>query len=47
MGKPGIMYWLIKKHKENNWVRVITSGCGTTIEYLSIFVKKYISTYNT
>ena len=36
------MYGLIKTHKENNPVRVITSGCGTAIEYLSIFVEKYL-----
>ena len=36
------MYGLIKKHKENNPVRVITSGCGTAIEYLLIFVEKYL-----
>ena len=36
------MYRLIKAHKENNPIRVITSGCGTAIEYFSIFVKKYL-----
>ena len=36
------MYGLIKTHKENNSVRVIASGCGTAIEYLSIFVHKYL-----
>ena len=40
--KPETMYGLIKTHKENNPVRVITSGCGTTIEYLSVFVEKYL-----
>ena len=40
--KPGTMYGLIKTHKENNPARVITSGCGTAIEYLSIFVEKYL-----
>ena len=34
------MYELIKTHKENNPVRVITSGCGTAIEHLSTFVEK-------
>ena len=29
-------------HKESNPVRVATSSCGTTIEYLSIFVEKYL-----
>ena len=36
------MYGLIKTHKDNNPVGVLTSGCGTTIEYLSIFVEKYL-----
>ena len=36
------MYGLIKTHKENNPARVITSGCGTAIEFLSIFVEKYL-----
>ena len=40
--KPGSMYGLSQMHKENNPVRVITSGCGTAIEYLSIFVEKYL-----
>ena len=40
--KPGTMYGLIKTHKVNNPARVITSGCGTAIEFLSIFVKKYL-----
>ena len=40
--KPGTMYGLIKTNKENNPVRVITSGCGTAIEYLSIFVENYL-----
>ena len=35
------MYGLIKTKKENNPVRVITSGCGNAIEYLLIFVEKY------
>ena len=34
------MYGLVKTHKEGNPVRVITSGCGTAIENLSIFVEK-------
>ena len=34
------MYGLIKTHKVGNPVRVITSGCGTAIENLSIFVGK-------
>ena len=36
------MYGLIKTHKESNPVRVITSGCSTAIEYLTIFVEKYL-----
>ena len=40
--KPGSMYGLSQMHKENNPVRVITSGRGTAIEYLSIFVEKYL-----
>ena len=40
--KPGAMYGLIKSHKENNPARVINSGCGTTIGFLSIFVEKYL-----
>ena len=38
--KPGKMYGLIKTHKVGNPVRVITTGCGTAIENLSIFVEK-------
>ena len=34
------MYGLIKTHKVGNPVRVITSGCGTATENLSIFVDK-------
>ena len=41
--KPGAMYGLIKMHKENNnLVRIITGGCGTAIEHLSIFAEKYL-----
>ena len=39
--KPGSIYGLIKTHKENNPARVITSGYGTAIEFLSIFVERY------
>ena len=31
---------VIQTHKAGNPVRVITSGCGTAIENLSIFVEK-------
>ena len=34
------MYGLIKTHKVGNPARVITNGCGTVIENLSIFVEK-------
>ena len=40
--KPGTMYGLIKTHKEDNPVKVITSWCSTAIAYLSIFVEKYL-----
>ena len=36
------MYGLIKTHKVNNPVRAITRGCDATIEYLPIFVAKYL-----
>ena len=38
---PGISYPLIKTHKANNPARVITSGCGTPTEKLSLFVETY------
>ena len=38
---PGVNYPLIKTHKVNNPARVITSGCGTPTENLSLFVEKY------
>ena len=34
------MYGLVKTHKVNNPVRVTTSGCGTAVENLSIFVER-------
>ena len=37
---PGKTYGLVKNHKEGNPIRVITSGCGTAIQNLSIFVEK-------
>jgi hypothetical protein len=40
---PGINYPLIKTHKIHNPARVITSGCGTPTENLSLFVEKYCS----
>ena len=39
---PGKMYCLVKTHKENNPVRVITSGCGIAVENLSIFIEKFL-----
>ena len=38
----GKMYGLIKTHKNNNPARIITSGCNTAIESLSIFVEKIL-----
>ena len=37
---PGKMYGLIKTHKADSPIRVITSRCGTAVENLSIFVEK-------
>ena len=39
---PGKMYALFKTHKVGNPARVTTSGCGTAIENLSIFVEKRV-----
>ena len=36
------MYGLIKTHKNDNPARIITSGCNTAIETLSIFVEKVL-----
>lgn len=43
--KPGTMYGLIKTHKPNNTnpVRTISSGCGTSIENLSIYVESHLA----
>ena len=38
----GKMYGLIKTHKNNNPARIITSGCNTAIESLTIFVEKVL-----
>ena len=38
--KTGKMYRMIKTHKESNPARIITSGSGTAVENLSIFVEK-------
>ena len=36
------MYGLIKTHKFDNPVRIITSGCNTAVENLTIFVEKVL-----
>ena len=36
----GKMYGMVKTHKKDNPVRVITSGCNTAVEKLSILVEK-------
>ena len=36
----GKMYGMVKTHKVDNPVRVITSGCNTVVEKLSILVQK-------
>ena len=36
------MYGNIKMHKTDNAARVITSGCNTAVEHLSIFVEKVL-----
>ena len=38
----GKMYGNVKTHQENNPVRVITSGCNTAVENLSIFVENVL-----
>ena len=38
---PGVNYPLIKTHKTNNPACVITSGCGTSTENLSLFLEEY------
>ena len=40
--RPGKMYGKIKTHKTDNPIRVITSGCNTSVEHLSIFVEKVL-----
>ena len=39
----GKMYGLIKTHKNDNPARIITSGCNTTVESISIFVEKILN----
>ena len=40
--KPGTMCGLIKTRKENNPIRVITSGCSAAIKYTKKYTKKLI-----
>ena len=40
--RPGKMYGNIKTHRADNPARVITSGCNTAVEHLSIFVDKVL-----
>ena len=40
--RPEQMYGNIKTHKTDNLARVITSGCNTTVEKLTIFVEKVL-----
>ena len=39
--KPGKMYGMIQTHKESNPARIITSGSGTAVKNLSIFVNYF------
>ena len=36
------MFGLVKTLKANNHVRIVTSGCNTAVENLSIFVEKVL-----
>ena len=36
------MHDLVKAHKDNNPVRVITSICGTAVENLSRFAERFL-----
>ena len=38
--KSGKMYGMIKTLKESNPTRIVTSGSGTAVENLSVFVEK-------
>ena len=40
--RPGKMYGNIKTHKTDNPARVVTSGCNTPVEHLSVFVEKVL-----
>ena len=39
---PGKVYGLLKTHKANNPVAVITSGCNTAIENLPIYIENVL-----
>ena len=39
----GKMYGLIETHKNDNPARIITSGCNTTVESISIFAEKILN----
>ena len=40
--RPGKNYGLIKTHKPNNPIRLITSGNGTAVENLSLYTEYYL-----
>ena len=40
--RPGKNYGLIKTHKPNNPIRLITSGNGTAVENLSLFTEYFL-----
>ena len=40
--KPGKNYGLIKTHKPNNPIQLITSGKGTVVENLSVFTEYFL-----
>ena len=40
--RPGKNYGLIKTHKPNNLIRLITSGNGTAVENLSLFTEYFL-----
>ena len=40
--RPGKNYGLIKTHKPNNPIRLITSGNGTAVENLSLFTEHFL-----
>ena len=40
--RPGKNHGLIKTHKPNNLIRLITSGNGTAVENLSLFTEYFL-----